>query len=141
MGVVYKARQVGLDRIVAVKVIRRRPPGGAEPTRFHAEAQTVARLDHPNIVRVYDSGERDGARYLVLEHVAGGNLADKLRAGPWPPAAAARLVVQLADAVEYAHRHGVVHRDLKPANVLLTPAGVPKIADFGLSKQMAGLAG
>jgi formylglycine-generating enzyme required for sulfatase activity/mono/diheme cytochrome c family protein len=142
MGVVYRARQVRLDRVVAVKMIRaRRLPCPADQARFHAEARAVARLDHPNIVRVYDSGERDGVPYLVLEFVAGGTLADRLADGPWPPAAAARLLVQLADAIDYAHRSGVVHRDLKPANVLLTPGGVPKIADFGLSKQLQAAGG
>jgi formylglycine-generating enzyme required for sulfatase activity len=142
MGVVYRARQVRLDRVVALKVIPTpRLLSAADRARFHAEARAVARLDHPNIVRVHDSGEQDGVPYLVLEFVPGGSLADKLREGPWSPAAAVGLTLRLADAMDYAHRQGIVHRDLKPANVLLTTHGTPKIADFGLSKQLWAAAG
>jgi formylglycine-generating enzyme required for sulfatase activity/tRNA A-37 threonylcarbamoyl transferase component Bud32/mono/diheme cytochrome c family protein len=142
MAFVYKARQVRLNRVVALKVIRgQRRPNSAEQARFHAEAQTVARLDHPNIVRVFDSGEQDGVPYLVLEFVAGGSLAEKVAAGPLSPPAAARLLLQIVDAIGYAHNCDVVHRDLKPANILLTPDGLPKVADFGLSKQMQAAAG
>jgi RNA polymerase sigma factor (sigma-70 family) len=153
MGVVYQARQVRLDRLVALKVIR---PHRALSTelrqRFEAEARIVARFDHPHIVRVYETGEHSGHEYLALEHVAGGTLAQALhRQGRFPPRAAAEIVASLAEAVEYAHRNGVIHRDLKPGNVLLQPeeqcparearAGpsvrfVPKIADFGLARQL-----
>jgi tRNA A-37 threonylcarbamoyl transferase component Bud32 len=142
MAFVYKARQVRLNRVVALKVIRsHRYPNGAEQARFHAEAQTVARLDHPNIVRVFDSGEQEGIAYLILEFVAGGSLAEKLDPGPFSPAAAARLLLQLVEAIGYAHDNGVIHRDLKPSNILLTADGLPKVADFGLSKQLQAAAG
>lgn len=142
MALVYKARQVRLNRVVALKVIRsHRHPNGAEQARFHTEAQTVAKLDHPNIVRVFDSGEQDGVPYLVLEFVAGGSLAEKLDSGPVSPTAAVRLLLQLVDAIGYAHNNDVIHRDLKPSNILMTPDGLPKVADFGLSKQMQAAAG
>ncbi len=139
MGIVYKARQIRLDRLVALKVIRQqRSPNGSAEKRFQAEAQIVALFQHPNIVGVYDSVEHEGRSYLILEYVRGGSLKDRPRGKTWAPVAAARLVACLADAVEYAHRNGVIHRDLKPANILLTDDGVPKITDFGLSKQLQG---
>jgi hypothetical protein len=135
MGVVYKARQTRLGRLVALKLLRGGGPWSPEAVRrFDAEARTVARFDHPNIVRVYDSGEHAGVPYLALEFMAGGSLAQRLRSGPWPARKAAKLVAQLAGAVEYAHRQKVIHRDLKPANVLLAEDGTPKVADFGLAR-------
>jgi serine/threonine-protein kinase len=134
MGVVYRARQVGLDRVVALKMIRTDLllDEGAR-ARFRAEARAVAKLEHPHIVRVHDSGEHAGRPYFALELMSGGSLAEKLKEeGPWPARAAAELVVRLAGAVEHAHRQGIVHRDLKPANVLLAADGTPKITDFGL---------
>jgi serine/threonine protein kinase len=154
MGVVYKARQVGLNRLVALKMILAGEFASVEEqARFRREAEAAARLDHPNIVRVYEVGEADGRPYLALEYVPGGNLADRLADGPLPAGAAARLVETLARAAHAAHEHGIVHRDLKPANILLASGGceppgtgspggshpplaglVPKIADFGLAK-------
>jgi hypothetical protein len=156
MGVVYRARQVRLDREVALKTVRAALPDPATRQRFEDEARVVARFDHPNLVRVFDSGEANGRPWFAMELVEGGTLARALRGGPWQPREAARLVAVLADAVEYAHERGVVHRDLKPANVLLSAAcglagqpepgpakpqaanqaldGVPKIADFGLAR-------
>ncbi|MFO0845854.1 MAG: serine/threonine-protein kinase [Gemmataceae bacterium] len=120
MGVVYKAKQVALDRLVALKVIRAElSPHPAARQRFAAEARAIARLDHSGIVRVHESGLHGGQPYFVLEYVAGGSLAERLRRGPLPPRRAADLVARLADAVQHAHEQGVVHRDLKPANVLL----------------------
>jgi hypothetical protein len=142
MGVVYKARQVVLDRLVALKVIR--PSWVADAAvreRFRAEARVVARFDHPNIVRVYDSGEQAGRPYFALELISGGSLAQACARRPYAPRAAAELVAQLADALDYAHRQGVVHRDLKPANVLLTAEGSPKVADFGLARLLDGAVG
>jgi serine/threonine-protein kinase len=135
MGVVYKARQVGLNRLVALKRIRSGSHAtAAERERFKAEAEAVARLRHPNIVQVYEVGEHQGQPYLSLEWVDGGSLAQKTAAGPLPARDAAELVAQTARAVHDAHRHDVIHRDLKPANVLLAADGTPKVTDFGLAK-------
>jgi serine/threonine-protein kinase len=137
MGVVYKARQQGLNRWVALKVILGGSHAGGERlARFHAEAQAVARLQHPNIVQIHDVGEHDGLPYFSLELVDGGSLEQKVHRRPQPPREAAYLAETLARAIHYAHQHGVVHRDLKPANVLLTQAGLPKITDFGLAKRL-----
>jgi serine/threonine protein kinase len=170
MGVVFKARQPKLDRDVAVKFLR--DEHGADSTRherFLQEARAVARLRHPHLVQLYEFGElraTGGAQaqpYLVLEYVSGGNLADRLRGSPQPPAEAARLLETLAYAVHFAHEQGIIHRDLKPANVLLQSPEVKadpqtevmlgqrpaaprpltadlcaKITDFGLAKFLAG---
>ena len=161
MGVVYRAWDTALDRPVAVKTIR--TPGRPHPealARFRAEAVAVARLQHPNIVQVFGTGEHAGQPYVVLEYVPGGSLADALTGHPVPPADAAALVETLARAVHSAHRRGVIHRDLKPANILLQRAEdrgqrtedrkadgsslssvlcplsslSPRITDFGLAK-------
>ncbi len=139
MGIVYRARQVGLDRTVAIKMIRAGAYATpAERARFRAEAEAVARLQHPNIVQVYEVGEHDGQPFFSLEHVDGGSLARELDGAPLPARRAAELVEVLARAVQAAHGRGVVHRDLKPANVLLARDGVPKVADFGLAKRLDG---
>ncbi|MFO0809983.1 MAG: serine/threonine-protein kinase [Gemmataceae bacterium] len=135
MGVVYRATQVSLDRVVALKVILAGIHAGRDQrTRFRAEAHAVAKLQHPNVVQVFEVGEADDFPYLALEYVAGGSLERKIGRQPQPPHEVARLVEAVARAVAYAHAQGVTHRDLKPANVLLTPDGSPKIADFGLAK-------
>jgi serine/threonine protein kinase len=155
MGVVYKARQLGLERLVALKMILNGIQAGPkELARFRAEAAAIARLQHPNIVQIYDVGEAAGRPYFVLEYVPGGSLAEHLQGAPQPVRAAAGLVETLARATHAAHAHGVIHRDLKPANILLKdegegardePAGlsplasrlaslVPRITDFGLAK-------
>jgi WD40 repeat protein/predicted Ser/Thr protein kinase len=139
MGVVYRARQVTLGRLVALKMLR----AGEEdqhPARLRAEAAALARLQHPNIVQVHEVGEHDGRPFLVLEYVEGGCLAQRC-GKPHEPRAAAELVRTLAEATHAAHRQGVTHRDLKPGNVLLTADGTPKITDFGLAKLAAGPAG
>jgi serine/threonine-protein kinase len=135
MGVVYRARQIDLRRPVALKMILAGARASAvQRARFRAEARAEARLQHPNIVQVYEIGEHDGVPYFSLELVDGGCLSRKVAGRPQPVGDAARLVQALARAVQYAHLRGIVHRDLKPANVLLTADGTPKIADFGLAK-------
>jgi WD40 repeat protein len=161
MGAVYEARQKGLGRLVALKVILAGAQAGAEQrARFRAEAEAVARLQHPNIVQVYEVGEEDGRPYFSMELVEGGALDRKIAGAPQPAGPTAELVEVLARAAHYAHTRGVVHRDLKPANVLLAgPIGnategvpysavgnalrgvpgadaVPKITDFGLAKRL-----
>jgi tetratricopeptide (TPR) repeat protein len=138
-GVVYLAREVALDRLVAVKVLLSGEFASASARRrFHTEAEAAANLRHPNIVPLYAIGESAGRPYLVFEYVAGGSLDKHLAGTPLAPRAAAELLRPLADAVAHAHAAGVVHRDLKPANVLLAPPGSPKIADFGLAKRIDG---
>ncbi len=120
MGVVYQARHLGLGRDVALKMILAGAHADAqEQARFLAEAQAVARLQHPNIVQLYETGRHEGLLYFTLEFVDGGSLAQRLDGKPLPPAEAARLVEQLARGAHHAHQHGVIHRDLKPANILL----------------------
>src|SRR5262245_47434795 len=137
MGVVYKARQQGLGRVVALKMILAGAHAGAQQRlRFRGEAEAAARLHHPNIVQVYEVGEQDGCPYFSLEYVEGRSLDEALDEGLPPPLEAAALVEQLARAADYAHGRGIVHRDLKPANVLLAADGTPKIADFGLAKRL-----
>jgi serine/threonine protein kinase len=136
MGVVYKARQLGLNRIVALKMvlagIKASPISLA---RFRAEAEAVAHLDHPNIVQIYEIGDHEGSPFLALEYVGGGSLAQQLDGTPLAAKQAAQLILSLARAVEHAHQRGIVHRDLKPANVLLLTNSTPKITDFGLAKR------
>jgi WD40 repeat protein/tRNA A-37 threonylcarbamoyl transferase component Bud32 len=137
MGVVYKARQQGLNRLVALKMILTGGYAGAdERARFQAEAMAVARIRHPNVVQVFEVGEHGGHPFISLEFVEGGSLADSLRRAPLEPRQAASLVRRLAEGVHAAHQAGVIHRDLKPANVLLAADGTPKVTDFGLAKAM-----
>ena len=167
MGVVYKARQVALKRLVALKMVLQpaspaRSGRGTTPrnvARFRAEAEAVARLQHPNIVQIFDIGEADGCPYFVMEYVEDGSLAHRLRGDPQPLAASARLIETLARATDFAHQHQVIHLDLKPANILLsvvrgpwsvtedpgaratdklTDYGLPKITDFGLARRLDG---
>jgi WD40 repeat protein len=142
MGIVYKARDESLKRLVALKMIRAGVQ--AEPSqrsRFQTEAQSVARLQHPHIVQIHEIGEHAGLPYLVLEYVDGGSLAARLAGTPLPLTEAVALVETLAQAMHIAHQHGIVHRDLKPANVLLSRDGVPKITDFGLARLLDGETG
>src|SRR5262249_7877480 len=120
MGVVYQARQKGLNRLVALKMIRAGAHAGPEDlARFRYEAEAVAGLQHPNIVQVYEVGEQDGLPYFSLEYVDGGSLDKHLGGNPLPPREAAELIETLARAMHVAHQRGIVHRDLKPGNILL----------------------
>ncbi len=155
MGVVYRARHRSLNRLVAVKMIAAGAGGGAETlARFRNEAQAAARLQHTNVVQIFEVGEHDGQPYFAMEYVEGGSLAQRLAGQPIHPQEAARLLETLARAVHAAHQCGVIHRDLKPANILLSGEGegtrgesegisphtsplsslIPKITDFGLAK-------
>jgi hypothetical protein len=148
MGVVYKARQLCPRRLVALKVVLAGEHAGADAlARFRAEAEAAARLQHANVVRVYEVGEHLGRPFLTLEYVDGPTLAQKLSEGQLKFRDSARLLHQLAQAVQFALGRGIIHRDLKPANILLArneedesdTLGIPKIADFGLAKQMEGV--
>ncbi|HKI37121.1 MAG TPA: serine/threonine-protein kinase, partial [Gemmataceae bacterium] len=137
MGVVYRARHRKLNRLVALKMILAGSHAGAmDLARFQTEAEAIARLQHPNIVQVYEVGEHDGKPFFSLEFCGGGSLAQKLNGTPLPAREAAALVETLARAMHAAHEQHVIHRDLKPANVLLSNDGTPKITDFGLAKKL-----
>jgi hypothetical protein len=135
MGVVYRARQISLNRMVALKMLTGHY-GPDELRRFLAEAETAAGLHHTNIIQIYEVGDVEGAPFFSMEYVESGSLADQLRTGPIEERDAAQLLVSVARALHFAHRNGVVHRDLKPANILLDPEDVPKVADFGIAKRL-----
>jgi hypothetical protein len=137
MGVVYKARQVNADRLVALKMIRHSAHAGpAELARFRTEAEAIARLQHPHVVQVFEVGEHNGLPFFSLEFCPGGSLDKKLAGTPLTPQEAAALVALVAQGVQAAHEAKVLHRDLKPANVLLAADRTPKVTDFGLAKKL-----
>ena len=142
MGAVYKARQTQLDRLVALKIL---PPGiGDDPAfaeRFAREARALAKLNHPNIVTIYDFGRADGLFYFFMELVDGVNLRQLLHAGRVSAREALAIVPQICDALQFAHDQGIVHRDIKPENILLDRRGRVKVADFGLAKIIGGETG
>ncbi|HYV36192.1 MAG TPA: serine/threonine-protein kinase, partial [Gemmataceae bacterium] len=137
MGVVFKARQTGLNRVVALKMILASySDNPQELARFQIEAEALASLQHPNIVQVYDVGAYEGSPFFAMEFVDGASLDRRLDGKPMAPREAARLIEMLARAMHAAHQRGIIHRDLKPVNVLLTHGGTPKIVDFGLAKRL-----
>lgn len=136
MGVVFRARQISLDRIVALKMILRgRLASESDLQRFLSEATATARLEHPNIVPVYEAGDIEGRAYFSMQLVEGPTLADLVAAAPLQQREAARILAAISRAIGYAHRQGVLHRDLKPSNILITADGTPMVTDFGLAKQ------
>jgi tetratricopeptide (TPR) repeat protein len=139
MGVVYKARQVSLNRTVAVKMILAGQLAGApEVLRFRGEAEAAAHLNHPNIVAIHEIGQYDGQHYFSMDYVEGQNLAEFVGQKPLPPKQAAKYLKTIAEAIQYAHEGGILHRDLKPSNILIDQSGQPRITDFGLAKRMKG---
>jgi Tol biopolymer transport system component len=138
MGEVYKAKDTRLDRLVAVKLLIRQWAEDVEMRqRFEREAQIVASLNHPNICVLHDTGQQDGLDFLVMEYLEGETLAARLERGPLGVDEALKMAIAMADALDKAHRRGVVHRDLKPSNVIVTASG-PKLLDFGLAKRQTG---
>ncbi len=137
MGVVYRARQISLNRIVAVKMILSgQLADESDIRRFRLEAEAAASLQHPSIVAIYEIGPEDGQQYFSMECVAGENLSQIIRRGTLPPKQAARYVRQIAAAIHYAHRRGVTHRDIKPSNVLIDDKDQVRVTDFGLAKRV-----
>jgi serine/threonine-protein kinase len=137
MGVVWKARDPSLDRVVALKLIAAGQFADAqEVERFHKEARAAAQLSHPNAVPVYEVGAHDGQPYFTMELVEGQSLADLVRGVPLPPERAARYAREIADAIQSAHALGIVHRDLKPGNVLVDKLDRPRVTDFGLAHRV-----
>jgi serine/threonine-protein kinase len=135
MGIIWKARQKKLDRLVAIKMILANHLASRDQVeRFAAEARAMAKLHHPHIVRVIETGQAHGQHYFVMEYIAGSSLADLARTGPLPPERAARYVATVARAVAHLHEQGIVHRDLKPSNILLDENDQPYVTDFGLAK-------
>lgn len=136
MGVVFRARQISLNREVAIKMILRgQLASPADRERFRAEAEAAAQLDHPAVVPVYEVGETEGHPYFSMKYIRGRTLAQRLAEGPMPPRQAAKLLAIVSRAIDCAHHQGLLHRDLKPSNILIDEEGRPHVTDFGLAKQ------
>jgi eukaryotic-like serine/threonine-protein kinase len=134
MGEVYKARDTRLNRIVAIKVLPEHLSNNPQSReRFEREARAISCLSHPHICPLFDVGHQDAIDYLVMEYLDGEALAQKLKKGPLPLDQVLRHAIEIASALDHAHRHGVIHRDLKPGNIILTKSGA-KVLDFGLAK-------
>src|SRR5439155_9207462 len=141
MGEVYKAKDTRLERTVAVKVLPQHLSENSDVRqRFEREAKTISSLSHPHICALYDVGNQDGVEYLVMEYLEGETLADRLGRGPLPSEQVLRFGIEIADALDKAHRQAIVHRDSKPGNVMLTKSGV-KLLDFGLARALPAPAG
>lgn len=136
MACVYKAYDQRLDRFVALKVIlSSQMQSESYIKRFEREAKSLAKFSHPNIVNIHDYGDLNGIPYLVMEYISGGTLKNRMGA-PVPYKEAARLIIPIADALEYAHHRDIIHRDIKPANILMTESGIPMLSDFGIAKDL-----
>jgi serine/threonine protein kinase len=137
MAVVYKGYQESLNRYVAIKVLRGELASDQQfIARFRREALAAAKMNHPNILHVYDAGVAYGVYYIVMDYAQGGTLKDLILRGPMDPERAASIIAQVADALDYAHREGLIHRDVKPTNILLTIDGRPVLTDFGIAKAL-----
>jgi serine/threonine protein kinase len=137
MGEVYRARDTRLERTVAIKVLPAHLSASAQAReRFEREAKAISSLSHPHICPLYDVGHQDGTDFLVMEYLEGETLADRLKKGRLPLEQVLQYAIQIADALDAAHSHGVIHRDLKPGNIMLTKSGA-KLLDFGLAKARA----
>jgi eukaryotic-like serine/threonine-protein kinase len=136
MGEVYLARDTNLDRVVALKILPEElAVDGDRLRRFALEAKAASAVSHSNVAHIYEMGEAGGVHFIAMEYVEGETLAARLKAGPLPPAEAARVGQDIAAALEHAHAHRIIHRDLKPANIMLTPRGQVKLLDFGIAKR------
>ena len=141
MGVVYRARQTSLERVVALKMILAGQFASKQIIqRFRGEVRATALLQHPNIVAIHDVGIHDGQHYFSMDYVEGQNLSQLVGTRPLPPVKAARYIKLIAEAIHYAHQQGILHRDLKPSNVLVDANDQPRITDFGLAKRLSSSA-